>query len=272
MVDRTLASFAVNLTRGGNAGQIVVFPTQAANTDATRQLGEDLKVRAAQLARVTGTDVAVGGPAGDLGDLTSRANQRLPLVVVALAAAMALALTIMLRALAFSLVAVGFDLLVALATFGVMSLLFNGADPLLGGPGYLDPMSIIGIFAAIFGITSTYELMLLTRMREHFVASGDAPAALLYGLRRTAAVATGTAAVMAAAALPFAFSDLINVRQFGIGIAVAVMLDALVVRPVLLPAAVAVLGRRAWWPTVYGLEPAAQRVPGLHPPAPGGMT
>ena len=70
-----------------------------------------------------------------------------------------------------------------------------------------------------------------------------------YGLRRTAAVATGAAAVMIAAAVPFAFSDMINVRQFGVGIAIAAALDALIVRPVLLPAAVQLLGRWSWWPT-----------------------
>ena len=68
-------------------------------------------------------------------------------------------------------------------------------------------------------------------------------------------MATGAAAAMVAAALPFAFSELINVRQFGVGIAIAVTLDALIVRPVLLPAAVAVLGRSSWWPTRGGPQP-----------------
>ena len=81
---------------------------------------------------------------------------------------------------------------------------------------------------------------------------------LAYGLRRTAAVATGAAAVMIAAAVPFAFSDIINVRQFGVGIAIAAALDALIVRPVLLPAAVHLLGRRSWWPTApHPIQPTA---------------
>jgi RND superfamily putative drug exporter len=247
--DRTLASFAVNLDRGGNAGQIVVVPREAARSEATRELGSDLRDSAAAFARSSGTQVAVGGPAGDLADFTSETNARLPLVVVALALGVALVLMIALQAIALPLVAVACDLLTAAATFGAMALLFGGADPLLGGPGYLDPMSIIGIFAAIFGLSITYEVLLLTRTREAFVDSGDAREALAFGLRRTAAVATGAAAVMIAAALPFAFSELGNVRQFGVGIAIAVALDAVIVRPVLLPAAVAVLGRRSWWPT-----------------------
>jgi RND superfamily putative drug exporter len=250
--DRNLASFAVNLTRGGNAGQIVVVPAEPASTEATRALGEDLRGSAERFASATGTQTAVGGPAGDLADFTSDTNARLPLVVVALAAAMALVLALALRAVALPLIAVAFDLLTAAATFGAMTLLFGGDDPILGGPGYLDPMSIIGIFAAVFGISIVYQVLLLARTRERFVETGEAREALLHGLRHTAAMATGAAAVMAAAALPFAFSDLLNVRQFGLGIAIAVTLDALVVRPVLLPAAVALLGRHAWWPTRGG--------------------
>ena len=77
--DRALASFAVNLDRGGNAGQIVVVPRQAARTQTTRELGEDLQSSGAAFAKRTGTEVAVGGPAGNLADFTSETNARLPL-------------------------------------------------------------------------------------------------------------------------------------------------------------------------------------------------
>jgi RND superfamily putative drug exporter len=258
--DRALASFAVNLDRGGSAGQIMVVPRQAARRETTRALGEDLQSSGAAFAKSTGTEVAVGGPAGNLADFTSETNARLPIAILAVTIAVALVLMIALKTIALPLVAVAFDMLTAAATFGSMALLFGGADPLLGGPGYLDPMSIIGIFAAIFGISITYEVLLLARTREHFVESGDARAALAHGLRRTAAVATGAAAVMIAAAVPFAFSDMINVRQFGVGIAIAAALDALIVRPVLLPAAVQLLGRWSWWPTTpAGVRPTAPR-------------
>jgi putative drug exporter of the RND superfamily len=256
--DRALAGFAVNLGRGGNAGQIVVVPAQEASSEATQSLGEDLKASGARLAEATGTQVAVGGPAGDLADFTSETNDRLPLAVLALALAVALVLGIALRAAALPIVVVAFDLLVAAASFGVLTLLFGGDDPLLGGPGYLDPMSIIGIFAAIFGISAVYQVLLLARTRERFAERGDARESLMHGLRASAAMATGAAAVMIAAVLPFAFGDLLNARQFAIGIAVAVMLDALIVRPMLLPAAIALLGRRAWWPT---RGPSAETAP-----------
>ena len=258
-----LASFAVNVDQGGTAGQIMVVPKQAANTVTTRELGDDLQTSAAAFAKSSGTQVAVGGPAGNLTDFTNETSAKIPVVVAVLALAVALVLMIGLQTVALPLVAVAFDALCILATFGAMTLLFGGDDPLLGGPGYLDPMSIIGIFAAIFGISIAYEVLLLARTREHFAESGDASAALAFGLRRTAAVATGAAAVMVAAALPFMFSDLINVRQSGVGLAIAVLLDALIVRPVLLPAAVQLLGKRSWWPT------AAHTI---HPTAPGGAS
>ena len=247
--NRALASFAVNLDRGGSAGQIVVVPHEAASSDATRALAGDLRDSAAAFAAKTGTRTAVGGPAGDLADFASETNARVPLVIAALALAIALVLMVALRTVLLPLVASAFNLLTAAATFGAMTLLFCGDDPVLGGPGYLDPMSVIGIFAAIFGISATYDVLLLMRTRERLAAGEAAGAALQHGLRRTAAVATGAAIVMIAVGLPFAFSELANVRQFGVGIAIAVALGALVVRPVLLPAAAALLGRRGWWPT-----------------------
>src|SRR6185295_18863789 len=147
--NQDLASFAVNLDRGGNAGQIVVVPKQAARTNATRELGGDLQSSAATFAKSSGTKAAVGGPAGNLTDFTNETSARIPLVVGVLSVAVALVLMIGLRTIALPLVAVAFDALAILATFGAMTLLFGGDDPLLGGPGYLDPMSIIGIFAAI---------------------------------------------------------------------------------------------------------------------------
>ncbi len=252
--DRAQASFAVNLDHGGNAGQIVVVSRAAARD--SHALGASLRASAAAFARRTHTQAAVGGPAGDLGDFAAETKARLPLVIGALAVAFALLLMLALRAVALPLVAVAFDLLTTAATFGAMTLLFGGDDPLLGGPGYLDPMSVIGIFAAVFGISITYEVLLLKRARERFEATGDAREALAFGLRRTAAAATGAAAVMVAAAVPFMFSQLGNVRQFGAGLAIAVVLDALIVRPVALPAAAALLGRFGWWPAAREVRAA----------------
>jgi RND superfamily putative drug exporter len=92
-------------------------------------------------------------------------------------------------------------------------------------------------------------VFLLTRMREHVLTGAGPRAAARHALRHTAAAVTGTAAVMVAATIPFLFTDLLSVRQFGIAVATVALIDALLIRPVVLPAAVELFGGRAWWPT-----------------------
>jgi RND superfamily putative drug exporter len=153
-----------------------------------------------------------------------------------------------LRSVLIPVVTVAFNLLTVGATFGVLTLLTTGDDPVLGGPGYIDSLQVIETFAAAFGIALIYELLLLYRTRELFVRGQEPHAALAEGLRETAGAATGAAAVMVAAIVPFAMSGLFNLR-LTVGLAIAILLDALIVRPVVLPAAVQLLGRRGWWPT-----------------------
>jgi RND superfamily putative drug exporter len=238
---REQATFPINLLRGGTAGQIVVVPKAPPSDPATRDLGDRLHMMADAFAATTHTQVAVGGPAGNLADFTSVTSQRLPLVVAAIAVAVALLLMIALRSILAPLVAVALNLVVVAATFGVLTLLFGGDHPLLGGPGYIDAMSINGIFAAVFGLSISYQVLLLARIREQVAAGDGSRAAIRHALRVTAAPVTGAAAVTVAAAVPFLAADLLTVRQFGIALATAVLLDALIVRPVVLPATLALL-------------------------------
>jgi RND superfamily putative drug exporter len=267
------AGFTVNVARGGDTGQIVVISRYPASSGKTAALGDHLDLLARRFAARDHLEVAVGGPAGDLGDLTSATNARLPWVIAALALAIALALGLALRAVALPIVAVLFNLLTAAATFGAMELLFGGSHPPLGGPGYLDPMSIIGIFTAVFGISLVFLVVLLVRTREELQAGAGVDSALDLALRRTAAASTGVGLLMIAAVIPFATTGLLTVREFGVGVALAVALDAFLVRPVLLPAAVEVLGRRAWWPTRVGgrieLRIPEQQSATMNPPGDG---
>ncbi len=243
------ATFAVNVSRGGSAGQIVVVSRYTLSDPRTAALGDRLDAAAKAFAVKNHLATAVGGPAGSLQDFTSATNDRLPWVIVALAIAVALTLGVALRAVALPIAAVLMLLLTAAATFGAMQLLFGGSDPPLGGPGYLDPMSIVGIFTAVFGISLVYLTQLLARAREEIVKGASVDGALDEALRRTAAASTGTGILMIAALIPFATTELMTVRTFGVGIAIAVTLDTFLVRPVLLPAAVEVMGRFSWWPT-----------------------
>jgi len=255
------STFTVNTLRGGEAGQIVVTSRYPFTDPRSVALGSWLVNAARHWARTAGVEVAVGGPAGSTGDLTSVTKSRFWLDVAVLTAAIALVLGLALRAVLLPLVATAFSLLVCAATFGVLQLLFGGSNPPLGGPGWMDPMSIIGIFTVVLGVTVVYTALLLMRTREALVAGEPRQRYVAAGLRQTAAAATGTGFVMVAALIPFSTTDFIDIREFGIGVAVAVLLDVLILRPVLLPAAEALLGDSGWWPTPKGPPSGAADTP-----------
>jgi RND superfamily putative drug exporter len=128
-----------------------------------------------------------------------------------------------------------------------MKLLFQGAHPLLGGPGSIDVTTAAGVFTILFALSLDYQVFLLTRMREGFLRSGQADAAIEHGIAHTARVVTGAAVIMAAVFLSFGASEFAIPRQLGVGLAIAVLLDALLLRLFMLPAAMHLLGRRGWW-------------------------
>jgi RND superfamily putative drug exporter len=103
------------------------------------------------------------------------------------------------------------------------------------------------IFGIVFGLSIDYAVFLLSRMREHYDRSGDNAAAIEYGLDKTARVITGAAAIMMAVFIAFGTASIAGLSQLGIGLTIAVLLDATVVRIVLLPALMLLIGDRVWW-------------------------
>jgi RND superfamily putative drug exporter len=260
--DRNQATFAVNLTRGGSAGQIVVVSKYPSNDPRSAALHRRLIAIGATFGRANDARVAVGGPGGNLADLTSATKSKIWIDVAMIAAALTVVLALALRAIVLPAVAVLFNLLVVGAALGVVELLFGGHDPLLGGPGYLDPVSTISIFTVAFGVSMIYTTVLLMRCREEYVAGVECHQVVEIGLRETAAAATGSVLVLTAALIPFATTELINVRELAVGVGATALLHAFVLRPVLLPAAAVLLGRLGWWPTrgqSSGPPPMARR-------------
>ena len=246
--DRNAATFVINL-QGGTAGQITVWSKYPDSDPRSQALSERLVALSTAFARHNNAAVALGGPAGTRGDLTTLTRNRIPLVILGVALALTLILALALRAIVLPAVSAAFSLLVTAATFGILQLLFGGTNPPLGGPGWLDPPTVLGIFTVVFSIAIVFSTLLLTRTREAYVSGAGSRGSVAVALRETAAATTGAGLVMVAALIPFATTDFINVRQFGIGVAVAILLEVVLVRPVLLPAAEAVLGRFGWWPT-----------------------
>ena len=215
--DRNAATFTINLDHGATAGQIVVTSRYWSGDPRSVALHERLIAMGQTFGRAHNATVAIGGPGGNLTDLTAATQSKIWIDVAVIAIALTLVLALALRAIVLPIVAVALNLLSVAAAFGVIQLLFGASNPPLGGPGFLDPVSTISIFTVAFGIGITYSTVLLMRTREAYVAGGNPRQVVAQGLQITAAAATGGALVMVGALAPFAASELINIRELGVG-------------------------------------------------------
>jgi len=246
--EREAAGEIVDLEHGGQAAQMVVIPRYTFNTDGSRALHERLEDDAAGLAAASGATTGVAGGAAQLIDYTDTLSKRVPLMIAVITLATFLILVVVLRALLLAAIAVVLNLITVAVAFGVLTLLFEVPDGWpLGGHTYVDAIGAAGIFGIVFGLSIDYAVFLLMRMREHYENSASNEEAISFGLEKTARVITGAAAIMMAVFIVFAGADVALVSQLGTGLAVAVLLDATVVRIVLLPALMLLLGDRVWW-------------------------
>jgi RND superfamily putative drug exporter len=245
---RERASRIVAVDDGGQAAQMVVIPRYTFNTDGSRALNERLKLDADGLAAAGGATTGVTGGAAELIDYTDVISERVPLMVAVITIATFLILVVILRALLLAAIAVVLNMVTVGVAFGVLTLLFDVPEGWpLGGHTYVDAIGAAGIFGIIFGLSIDYAVFLLMRMREHYENNTSNEEAIVFGLEKTARVITGAAAIMTAVFVAFAGADIAMVSQLGTGLTVAVLLDATVVRIVLLPALMLLLGDRVWW-------------------------
>jgi RND superfamily putative drug exporter len=154
------------------------------------------------------------------------------------------------RSLLIPLKAALCNLLSVGASLGVITLVFQRDLP--GGPLGMEPGPIeafvpVMIFAIAFGLSMDYEVFLLSRMHEEWERTGDAPTAIREGLATTGRVVSAAAAIMVVVFGAFLLDPGRMLKQFGLGLAVAILLDALVIRCLLVPAVMQLLGTRAWW-------------------------
>lgn len=256
LASQELAEQSIVKKRRLQAAQILVIPRTGPNDPATNRLGRNLDDAAKRLARSTRTEVAIGGQAALLRDYDQVTASRFPFVILGLALVAFLVLAVILRAIVLPAVAVALNLVTVAAAFGVLTLIFQSKSHPLGGPGYIDVISAVAIFSIIFALSIDYEVFLLVRMREGYLAHADTDKAVDYGLRTTAKVVSGAAFIMTAVFLAFSVIQLTNVRQIGLGLAVAVAIDATLVRLILLPQIMRRLGRWNWWlPGLCGRRP-----------------
>jgi putative drug exporter of the RND superfamily len=257
---RERAATAVDLDGGGQAAAMLVISRHSFNSPGSIALNKRLNRKAEELEEDAGLQTGVAGGAAQLNDYSSVTRERIPWVVAAITLATFLILVLVLRALPLAAIAVLLNLLTVAVAFGVLTLLFElPEDWPLGGRTYVDAVGATAIFGVVFGLSIDYAVFLLVRMREHYERHGDNAAAIEFGLARTARVITGAAAIMMAVFVAFAGAPIATVSQLGVGLTVAVLLDATVVRIVLLPALMLLLGDRVWW-LPRGLERALPRL------------
>jgi RND superfamily putative drug exporter len=184
-------------------------------------------------------------------DLSRTVDERLWPVIGAVVATSFLMLMIVFRSLLVPLKAAAMNLLSIGAAYGALTAIFQWGwgTELLGLPHSVPVSSLILLlmFAVLFGVSMDYEVFLLSRIREEWLRTGDARASVPAGLAATGRVITSAALIMVAVFLGFALDPGLVVKQMGVGLAVAVALDATVVRLVLVPATMALLGRANWW-------------------------
>jgi RND superfamily putative drug exporter len=246
-VPRSLAGEAVAVGQGGQAARLLVVSTDPFNTAGSRATGAVLESEAARLAREGHLVAGVSGGAAILNDYGSATKSRLPLVIGAIVLITFAMLVAILRAPLLAALAVILNLASVAAAVGVVSLICKvPAGYPLGGHGYIDTVGAAGIFGVTFGLSIDYAVFLLARMRERRDAGADNASAIAFGLEKTAGVITGAAAIMAAVFVSFAAAPIATVSQLGVGLTVAILLDATVVRIVLLPALMLLLGDRVW--------------------------
>jgi putative drug exporter of the RND superfamily len=218
---------------------------------AGTQAGQTLVRTIRAAAPGGGMDVLVGGTdAGTLDFLTAQ-DAQLPGAILFILAAMALLLLAQFGSAVLPIKAVLMTLLSLTASFGALVWIFQDGNlsGLLGftAPGYTVAIVPILMFAVIFGLSMDYEVLLLSRIQEAYRRTGDTRQAVAEGLARTGRVITGAALIMVAVFASFGLGDLIIIKSLGIGMAIAVLIDATIIRALLVPATMRLLGRWAWW-------------------------
>ena len=256
----------VSIDHGGTDARVLVIPKNDPTTEAAKETTERLEGDAEGLARRTGAEVLVGGVGPVTMDVNHEFRRQAGPMRLAMALVGLLILILLLRSLAIPILAALVNLLTVSASFGVLALLFNTS--LLGGPGYVDVTVIPGAIMVIFGLAIDYEVFIFARIREEYLRVGSTRQAIMLGLDRTAHVVTGAAVIMITVFLAFSVSGLASLRNFGVAQAIAVFIDAFIVRLIIVPAVMLWLGDRCWWTPRW----LAWLLPGDSPaPAPGSL-
>jgi putative drug exporter of the RND superfamily len=195
--------------------------------------------------------VLVGGLPAENRDFFALLGRWLPIVIAFVLVLTFVLLTLAFRSIVVALTAVAVNLLSVGAAYGLLVLVFQegvGADLL--GFGQVDRIEAwvpVFLFSVLFGLSMDYQVFLLSRIRERYTATGDTDAAIVFGVGSTARLITGAALIIIVVFSGFAAGELVSFQQMGFGVAAALLIDATIVRLVVIPAAMRLLGERNWY-------------------------
>jgi RND superfamily putative drug exporter len=231
----------------GALSTVFVYPTTSPQDEGTVDLVHHLRDDVAPpLEHDTGADILVGGATAASQDVSETLANRLPLFVAVVVGVSSLLLLLVFRSVWIPVKAAVLNLLSIAAALGVVTLVFQhgwfGAQP-----GPIEAFIPALIFAIVFGLSMDYEVFLISRIHEEWTRTRDHSHSVREGLASTGKVITAAAAIMIVVFAAFVLSPDRMLQQFGLGLAVAILLDAVVIRCLIVPAVMQMLGRRTWW-------------------------
>ena len=236
----------------GRAALMIAYPTTGEQDAATNALVNQIRTTVIPRATAgTGVRAYLTGPNAGNVSFANIVGQRLPWLIGVVVVLSTLLLLVMFRSVTVAVKAALMNLLSISAAYGVLTVItqWGWLGHLFGFPEKMPVTTWVPIFlfVILFGLSMDYEVFLLSRIRESYDATGDNAASVATGLARTARVITAAAAIMVVVFLSFVLGADVSVKQVGLGLAVAVLIDATVVRMVLVPAVMELLGPANWW-------------------------
>ena len=245
------AATALASTTKGDLTAFTLTTDYGPNRDEAQALVRDLRDPASALAPPAGVSVLVGGGAADVGDTVARIAADFPRTALFIVLTTYLVLFLLLRSVWLPLKAIIMNTLSITAAFGALVWVFQDGNlsRLLGFQplGYVETTLPVILFCVLFGLSMDYEVFLLTRMKEAWVRTGDNTEAVAQGLDRSGRIVTSAALIVVVVAGSFVDADIVLIKALGLGVALAVAIDATVVRALLVPATMRLLGKWNWW-------------------------
>jgi RND superfamily putative drug exporter len=242
---------ALAATTRGDLTAFTLYTPYGPNRDEGKALVTALRTPGGPLAPPAGMTLLVGGGAADVADVVDRVRADFPRTALFIIVSTYLVLFVLLRSVVLPAKALVMNTLSIVASFGALVWIFQDGN--LSGPlgfqplGFVETTQPVILFCVLFGLSMDYEVFLLSRMKEVWDRTGDNVAAVAGGMERSGRIVTSAALIVVVVAGSFAFADIVLIKALGIGMAIAVALDATVIRALLVPATMRLLGDWNWW-------------------------